>query len=421
MVNKRNPTPLVLAGLLLAAGCAMPTPSPVGQPSGLSPPPVGQASNLSEHSASYSPAPQSAPAAPDGAIVQVGYPQPWGAGVSAGPAACPAPGAAHPAGCGCGNHGASAYFTSGPWNQYGVDPQEFLCDGGDAPPAAAVRLDDAIIGVGLEDTVVKYTTQQGEIHVQPSNRVCLYAPRFAAVRKITGAVSEEHAIAAGGFEVPAGPTRVQLNQPSIAVTAQDGPERNVATRGPDAFRHRDRGVPVENIQQPLLANEYLEVLANLSIVQRGVLREADKPWISKAAAAAITWSLDTDVAVALGTVQPVDLIRNAAAEGLTIYEFPEAGRLRVCKLADKQNALPGDIVTFMIRVDNVGDSPVRDVVLTDNLTTRLEYIEGSQTCSAGAVFATEQNEGQSLRLTWTLTDTLKVGEGATIRFRCRVR
>jgi len=90
-------------------------------------------------------------------------------------------------------------------------------------------------------------------------------------------------------------------------------------------------------------------------------------------------------------------------------------------LADKQNALPGEIVTFLLRVDNVGDSPVRNVVLTDNLTTRLEYVEDSQTCSVGAVFDTEANVGGSLRLSWKLTDTLKVGESASIRFQCKVR
>ncbi|WP_153556992.1 DUF11 domain-containing protein [Roseimaritima sediminicola] len=323
------------------------------------------------------------------------------------------------AGCGCCSK--SRYFTSGPWNQTGVDPQEFLCDGGDYRDDAHVRRDDAIVGVDLEDTVVKYTTEAGDIHVQPSNRVCLYAPRFAAVRKVTEAAAGGRAVGAKGYDLPEGPGRIDLNQPSSAVTAQHGPERQVAARTPDAMRDRNRGVPVENVDQPLLAEDTVAVLANLSLMVRGQLTEADKPWLSKGALAAETWTIEENVAVTVNDVKPVEQIRHAAAEGLTVYEFPDAGRLRIAKLADKHNALPGDIVTFLLRVDNVGDSPVHDIVLTDNLTTRLEYVEGSQTCSVGAEFETQQNQGASLRLSWRLTDRLGVGESASIRFRCRVR
>ena len=90
-------------------------------------------------------------------------------------------------------------------------------------------------------------------------------------------------------------------------------------------------------------------------------------------------------------------------------------------MADRTDARPGEIVNFAIRVENVGDTEVSGVVLTDNLITRLEYVEGSATCSAGAEFLTTVNAGQSLRLQWKLTDVLRVGESATIRFQCKVR
>jgi uncharacterized repeat protein (TIGR01451 family) len=95
--------------------------------------------------------------------------------------------------------------------------------------------------------------------------------------------------------------------------------------------------------------------------------------------------------------------------------------LEIVKLADKSHAQPGDVVTFAIRVVNVGDSAVNNVVLTDNLTTRLEYVEESQTCSGGAEFDAIRNGAESLRLEWKLTDELRVGESVTIRFKCKVR
>lgn len=303
---------------------------------------------------------------------------------------------------------------------YGLDPQEFLCDGGDRLPPAKIRSDDKIIGVGLEDTVVKYETVDGGLHLEPSNRVCIYAPRFASVRKVTGAVTDEKAVAAVGYDRPQGPVDVGLHQPSSAVMAPVGPVLSDLARGPDALRGRDRGVPVENVNTPVLTEDVIAVLADLSIISHGVLREADKPWLAKGATAAITWSLDEAVEVVVDDVQASVATADVAAEGLTVYDLP-GGRLRVCKLADRQSAEVGDVVTFVLRVDNTGEGKLNNVVLTDNLTTRLEYIEGSQTCSKGAVFETEENDGGSLRLTWSFTDDFKVGEAAIIRFRCRVR
>jgi len=276
-------------------------------------------------------------------------------------------------------------------------------------------------GIGMEDTVVKYKTDRGDVEIQPSNRVCIYAPRFGAVRQLSEAVVDERTVAAGGVILPEGPVGIDRQQPSSAVTAQHSAERNVAARGPDAVRERDRSVPVGGVIQPIMADEYLAALVDLSLISRGQLREADKPWLSKGALAAVRWSHDTEVAVASGDVAPVSQERHAAAEGLTVYDFPDAGRLRICKLADKQNALPGEIVTFLLLIDNVGDSAVDEIVITDNLTTRLAYVDGSQTCSVDATFETRENEGRTLQLTWKLTDELKVGEGANIRFECRVR
>ncbi|MGV3483143.1 MAG: DUF11 domain-containing protein [Planctomycetaceae bacterium] len=316
---------------------------------------------------------------------------------------------------------ACAPYPTAYFNPYLIDPNEYLCDGGDHPPAARARAGDQIIGVDLEDTVVRYTTEAGDVHVQPSNRVCVYAPRFAAVRKVTGAESGELAVGAIGIERPQGPVRAQLNQPGLAVTGRDQLGRGAAVRGPDAMRDRNRGVPVERVQQLELAEDVLQVLANLSLVNRGELRDNEKPWLSLAAQSAVVWSVDMEVGVTVNSLAPVTLTRDQSAEALVVYDFPDAGRLRICKLADKSDALPGDIVTFILRVDNVGDSSVGNIVITDNLVTRLEYVADSQTSTAEAEFKTEANEGQSLRLTWKLDQPLKVGEGATIEFKCRVR
>ena len=62
-----------------------------------------------------------------------------------------------------------------------------------------------------------------------------------------------------------------------------------------------------------------------------------------------------------------------------------------------------------------------DVTILDNLTTRLEYIEGTAQSSREAEFFVEENEARSLVLRWEIVDPLPVGQGGIVRFRARVR
>ncbi len=75
---------------------------------------------------------------------------------------------------------------AGPWPH-----DEYLLDGGDRDIMVNVSPDKSIHGVEMEDTVAVYETIDGEVCIKPSNQVCLYAPRFAAVRQVTGVVQNE--------------------------------------------------------------------------------------------------------------------------------------------------------------------------------------------------------------------------------------
>ena len=91
------------------------------------------------------------------------------------------------------------------------------------------------------------------------------------------------------------------------------------------------------------------------------------------------------------------------------------------KVASTDAALPGDIVDFTIRLDNLGRKPVGNVTLVDNLTTRLEYVEGSAQSSLEAKFSTTENNGGSLVLRWDFGEPIGPGDGGLVRFKCRVR
>ena len=62
-------------------------------------------------------------------------------------------------------------------------PDEFVIDGGDR--GDPVHYQSFLrYGVETEDTIAEYTDDEGASHVLPSNRVAVYAPRFAAVRTV---------------------------------------------------------------------------------------------------------------------------------------------------------------------------------------------------------------------------------------------
>ena len=98
-----------------------------------------------------------------------------------------------------------------------------------------------------EDTVVHYTTEAGDIGIQASNRTCLYAPRFASVRKITGAVAGDHAIGAAQFDRPLGASGIDQPLPGLVMTDTIELAHADVARRIDAMRERIRGVPVDSV------------------------------------------------------------------------------------------------------------------------------------------------------------------------------
>ena len=109
------------------------------------------------------------------------------------------------------------------------------------------------------------------------------------------------------------------------------------------------------------------------------------------------------------------------AQATFTVDTPNHPRLRVIKLASTTMARPGEFVDFTIRFDNIGDQKIGNVTLVDNLTTRLEYVEGTAESSLAADFSTSPNQGDSLLLRWEFVDPVGAGERGRHPFPCRVR
>jgi uncharacterized repeat protein (TIGR01451 family) len=298
---------------------------------------------------------------------------------------------------------------------------EYICDGGDNYGNAHVRRDLKVFGVEQEDTIVHFDTLSGRTEHAASNKVCLYAPRFAAVRLVTGLESSEQAdrLAAADKALPA-----IIGEEVKIVSDINQPQQPVAdlgVRGSQSFLERQQGLTAETTRH--LAQTHLDLMPyeNLDMIRRGVMQNSEKLRLAQVAANAVVWTREQAVQVVLDKKLPLEAVRDTQLGETVMYDLQGKPRMRIIKIADKSEAQPGDIVSFTLRFDNVGDQKVGNVTIIDNLTTRLEYVEGSQECSHRANFVTELNEGETFVLKWEIEEPMRVREGGIIRFKCRVR
>jgi uncharacterized repeat protein (TIGR01451 family) len=334
-----------------------------------------------------------------------------------------------PGSCGCGPNGTCnehagcgpAYpVMPQPWDQ-----QEYIFDGGDHDPAVVVISDGNVAGLQVEDTVMHYETEDGRILVDPSCRTKIYAPRFAAVRKVTNVATNGIAIAAIPASQPAGPVSLNEKIPSQSVMLGQQIKREDGVKLMEEVRDRNRGIPAEGIIPFVAINDAQRAMEDVDFIHSGIVRE-DQWWkIAKGAQAALQWDGIDGVHIFIGEDEALQVKDTLKPEELHVYKLKDA-RVRICKVASDTLANPGDEVTFTIRFDNSGEQPIKNIVILDNLSPRLEYIEGSQTSSVinvvdTANFTATPNEVGSAVLRWEIKSEMKPGEGGWIRFRCKVR
>ncbi len=313
----------------------------------------------------------------------------------------------------------------GPWMPPGIGcpwpEDEYIFDGGDNDGGVKVRDDWVLEGLDLEDTVAHYDTLAGDTIVKPTNRVCIYAPRFAAVRKVNLAYGDGQLVKAGGLEQPLGP--ISEDEVTLVTTAIQPvqPVLEIGERAPITFLEKQPPVEVLAKLLPYAAIDRFKPYENFDIIRRGVIETAEKPFLAQSIQAAIQWTGDQGVQVILEGHKASVLEGEQRAQATFRVDLPNNPCLRVCKVASTPSAAPGEEVEFTIRFDNVGDQTIGNVTIVDNLTTRLEYIEGSGQASVKAAFSSQPNQGGSLVLRWELAEPLKPGDGGIARFKCKVR
>jgi uncharacterized repeat protein (TIGR01451 family) len=297
---------------------------------------------------------------------------------------------------------------------------EYLCDGGDFHSPAGVRADWRVEGLEQEDAVAHYDTVDGRIVVTPSNRVCIYAPRLAAVRRVVNVMAHEQPLFVNALLDEQSPARADELQPVASSLQRHSVVINRAERPATLFRQRQQPGGLERLLATMDVFDSVAAYANLQIIRTGEVSNAEKPLVERAAQAAVTLTGIQAPQVVFG-VKAAHEMAGVRQVGI-IYQSdePHSPRLRLLKLASRGHALPGEEVEFTLRFDNIGDQVIGNVTIVDNLSTRFEYVAESAQSSVDANFITEPNNG-SLVLRWEITNPVEPGKGGVLRFRVRVR
>ena len=300
--------------------------------------------------------------------------------------------------------------------------EEYLVNGGDTGRPAYVE-DWTVHNFNAGDTIAHFDTLGGQVIVEPSNRIHIYAPRFGAIRKIEGLLLEGQitALIEKQSQQNLGQSRIAL-QPTF--TEQEA--RAQYSRTQDQLRAVEgqrRGAGVETAQGLDGFNNFQvidsEILLQRTFKEEGFVRTQ----LERGAANARAWMGSEGVRIQLDELAPMAATSVDAAAAYFQIEDKQSrtSKLRLIKVASKDAAVPGDIIEFTLRFDNIGNQLIGNVTILDDLSGRLEFLPGAATASLQSGFVPQPNASGGLTLRFEIIDPLAPGEFGVIQFQCRVR
>lgn len=252
--------------------------------------------------------------------------------------------------------------------------EECFTDGGDTADPLGIGLNGRLGGLNPTDVGVEFT-MSGKRKVTTSNVVCLCVPRF---------VIQRAELAPGGFDVP------------VVMQA------NVGTLAPQGIRERAAAMIEIGREKPVAFAARQRPMAYVGRVGVAFFIGSSRPSV-------------------IGNVEGI-AVTAAVVEPEVLTAYPAACPLTVTKTVDAAGPVEaGSIVTFTIRYLNTGNKPISDIVVSDSLSGRLDYVLGSNQSDRAANFTAAENEAGSTVLRWDLPGVILPGQGGVVKFRAKVR
>ena len=299
---------------------------------------------------------------------------------------------------------------------------EYIVSGGDAKGQVVAREDWSVENLEAEDSVAHFDTIDGRILTEPTNRVFLYSPRFGAVRQIVGPIEGDQR---EGIQI------ANTNEGAIQGDQIEGVDVRSNEVRPLGANHSLQPHGAETTVGIVMSTGLQGVMEGDAQIRLGAmltsdtvddLSAEDASLMLDGAVAAQGWSGEQGVAV---STDLVNAFSNAYVEGAAIvYQIKDdtkTSKLRVIKIANKDAAKPGEFVEFTLRFENIGDEPIGNVTILDDLSSRLRYVDGTAQSSVEADFFADLNEKGSLILRWEVAKPLYPKEFGVMRFICKVQ
>ncbi|MBQ9873997.1 MAG: DUF11 domain-containing protein [Thermoguttaceae bacterium] len=299
---------------------------------------------------------------------------------------------------------------------------EYVTTGGDAKRKVIANEDWSVENLDPEDSAVHFDTVDGRILTEPTNRVFLYAPRFGAVRQVLSPVEGAQRTA---LDTATRAQGAEESASSVQADVRSQDEKLLSATGTQEI------AAAESAMAPASANARTAPLAvdgrlNLQGFSKSITAERlgteELALLMDGALAAQSWSGREGVAV---STDRTNVFSNVYLDGPSIVCAIKDGtvtsKLRVIKIANKDAARPGELVEFTLRFENIGDEPIGNVTILDNLSARLRYVDGTAKSSVPADFLADLSESGSLVLRWEVKDPLQPKEFGVVQFICKVQ
>jgi uncharacterized repeat protein (TIGR01451 family) len=314
--------------------------------------------------------------------------------------------------------------------------EECFNDGGDIGTRAGIRPDGKLGGLDPSDTVAEYTDAQGKRHVVPSNRICICAPRYSALRsELPLAAYKNTSIPVGeqvtliqaqlGMRVPSRTTAA--SETVAGIRARQRPSGAVAEQGVRRLTRIDvlEAVQITEGLGMLLGTEKVEALSQTQRTRLKKQVEFVQSLYGRSGVAGVEQTMRATVVGRIEGLAQVESTQEVADVTACCEHAPVQVLIEqpmfLCKWADRDCGQPGDTLTIFLKFTNNGRKPVTDVAVTDSLTTRLEYVPGTAKSDHNAVFTTQENEAGSVILRWEITGKVMPGETGVVSFVAKIR
>jgi uncharacterized repeat protein (TIGR01451 family) len=307
----------------------------------------------------------------------------------------------------------------------GLPRDEYLCDGGDRGTPAAPTQGGRISGIEPRDAVVRFDmTLRDRIvtRILPTNVVCIYAPRFAEVRTSLGANEN-----------------VDVRSPHLGKMVQNNeqtasraiPKRLAQVQSPELARDRERAAGYKGRAWLDEASDRRVVTAVDAARHVALNEQKEKPELARSRQKPLQL-YEKQRPIGIKTVEGAVItgVVEGASEAVRVWEPkhvtgvetpPNRPGLAVVKLVNPAEAEPGDTLTYVIMYRNMGNSPIRSIVIVDSLLPRLEYIAGTSKGPKGTVFTQVVNRAGTVELRWELPEALPPGVAGHVTFQALVR